>query len=231
MTLSGNQEAFNKSIADLNNNISGLRDNEDLTQQIIRRVDVLEARPDQQKQMLAEYARNWDTLSKIVNGTYKNQQDVSSQLNQKMNYVVQAVNDKQVVIDRQTLNDIEALVRTETGFNLRNYIKEVQQEAIDKNFDALNEHVNNKIDALADDINEYTEQKRNNLKRDNELAKHIKSIYFIVIFLFLLQMFTNFTQYVYAFHHYFWTSVIGLIVIVAVSGLAVWAVGKWKDKW
>lgn len=77
----------------LGSKVDGVRGDQSLLQSLINRVNVLEKKPDEQKRLLDEYVRNWDSLTqqigKIQNGQVLFSKSVQKLLNNMAYYVQQ----------------------------------------------------------------------------------------------------------------------------------------------
>ena len=67
-TLNHNQGTMNQTLGSLADQLRKIDDDKAVIQSLIKRIDVLETTPDATKEMLAEYARDFDTLDATVRG-------------------------------------------------------------------------------------------------------------------------------------------------------------------
>ena len=126
----------------LGSKVDGVRGDQSLLQSLINRVNVLEKKPDEQKRLLDEYVRNWDSLTQQI-GKMQNGQVLFSQSVQKLlNNMAYYVQHKQITVDASTIEALRTVVEAKTNNSLDNYVGQVQVKAINANFQKLVNAIN-----------------------------------------------------------------------------------------
>lgn len=219
-------------MTDLNDSVGSLRNKDELIQQMLDRISALEKRPDETKQMLAEYARNWDSLNSVLDGLRTNQTNVNGKLVNLMQDVLKTVHDKRIVIDNQVLREIEGFIQATTGFNLRSYIAKVQADAINSQFEALRTSVKQNTDNVSKEVKKLTEAQNERIRATDKTGEHIqrlasnmKLLWTAFFVLALVQVFTISLINVNSLIKHPFMAVFSL-VIVAVIGIIIFLINK-----
>lgn len=171
---------MNQSLNDINDSVKGLYSEQEAVQSLLRRVDVLEQTPSTAEQHLAEYVRNFDATKMTLQDINTQVAEFNRQMQALMQQTLDTIKRKRVVIDAQTLADLEALVKRDTNFSLPKWIKQVQQEAIDKNFKTLYKDVDKHTDTLTTDINELIDRFGEQLKKNEKQAEQLNKLWFVI---------------------------------------------------
>lgn len=223
---------MNNTMTDLNDSVGSLRNKDELIQQMLDRISALEKRPDETKQMLAEYARNWDSLNSVLDGLRTNQTNVNGKLVNLMQDVLKTVHDKRIVIDNQVLREIEGFIQATTGFNLRSYIAKVQADAINSQFEALRTSVKQNTDNVSKEVKKLTEAQNERIRATDKTGEHIqrlasnmKLLWTAFFVLALVQVFTISLINVNSLIKHPFMAVFSL-VIVAVIGIIIFLINK-----
>ena len=214
--MNANQVDTTQTIENLNDVIKQLKSDQQVIQSLFKRVDALEQTPDATKAMLAEYVRNFDTTIKTLNVLAQNQ---SYYAKKEQEALIQIAN-KQITINRDTLNELKQLVQKETGFALQKYVSEVQRKAINANFAEFNKRLQSRLNDVDGDITRTLDTLSKTLKKANMAVESVSKLWIVVGILFVLQILTSFNLYVNSFvSHPVISSIIALIAVALVVGV------------
>lgn len=207
-------------MAGLTSKVDDVRGDQSLLQSLINRVNTLENKPDEQKRLLDEYVRNWDSLTQQV-GKIQNGQMLFSQSVQKllknMAYYVQH---KQITIDASTIEALRAVVEAKTNNSLDKYISQVQVKAINANFQKLVNAINDQEAPIKEKLDTIN-KRLDGIDYKIEQLDHVFTVLmYVTIAMLLAGAFAGMTLWLNALNHH---PVLAWIVLLVIAGLGIWA--------
>lgn len=116
----------------MNSNFEDIKVQDAVIQSILNRLEVLETKPDLQREMLSDYVRNFDNQTTYLSNLSRELERFSDTHTEYIKQVNDNIANKKIIIDSQVIGEIMAIVQRNTGFNLRDYISKIQQEAIQR---------------------------------------------------------------------------------------------------
>lgn len=207
--------------------IAELKQEQSVIENLINRVQALENMPDETKKQLSEYLHDFtitdQRLKELNTGQIQFHKDCLAYLRQ-FNTVLA---NKQVVVDEGVINDIKNLVETQTGFNLRDYVTDVQRQLITNAFNNL-ASMQQKFAKQQQDLigkMELTIQKQDVIigrmdELDNRVRGYLSDIMIIVGFIGGLALLLTVPSYVLAFNRHPVLTVVCIIIAVLTCGFA-----------
>lgn len=168
---------MNQTIGILNDTLQEIAGYSQVIQSLLKRVDVLEARPDVTRQMLSEYVRNFDTLSNMTKGIIQGIETYRGDENKVLASIKETVEDYHWIIDNSTLEGLKQLVQRETNFSLQKYVSYVQKQCIQTEFTKLRTSLENELVKSMQEVKELQEENNKLVKQQNkQLEKQNKTI-------------------------------------------------------
>ena len=152
---------MSQTLGNLANYLEQIQNDYAVIQSLMKRVDVLESTPDATKEMLSEYARDFDTLDRTVKSIITDINNYQNNENQVLKHIQATVEDYHWIIDDSTLEGLKQLVERETGFSLQKYVSAVQKQVIQAEFNKLHTSLQTTVKPLVDA----------NIKRLEEIKK------------------------------------------------------------
>ena len=222
----------------LADDIKLIESDREVIQNLLKRVDVLEATPDATKEMLAEYARDFDTLDNTVKNIIKGINTYQNSENKVLESIKSTVEDYHWIIDESTLNGLKRLVERDTNFSLQKYVAYIQQNAIKAEFSKLHKALQTTVKPLVDsqiaqekkiqDLQkqnlEYAQQ-TNQKMQQNTLMMLVITAFSAIIMIFGFML--GFSSFVNSFAKH---PVIASIVFVVMIGFLVYLVSFIKKE-
>lgn len=207
--------------------IAELKQEQSVIENLINRVQALENMPDETKKQLSEYLHDFNVtdqrLQELNTGQIQFHKDCLAYLRQ-FNTVLA---NKQVTVDATVINDIKKLVETQTGFNLRDYVTDVQRQLITNAFSNLATMQQKVVKQQQELINKMdsTIQKQDAIigrmdELDNRVSGYLSDIMIIVCFIGGLALLLTVPSYVLAFNRHPVLTVFCIIVAVLTCGFA-----------
>ena len=127
----------NTTLAGLTSKVDGVRSDQAVIQSLLNRVKVLEDKPDEQRKLLVEYVRNFDTTNQLIGKVQEGQANFATGVQTLLKQIATYVRQKKIMIDASTIEELRAVVEQKTNNKLSEYIGNVQREAIEKQFNQL----------------------------------------------------------------------------------------------
>lgn len=218
---------MNQTLEDLANQLRKLDDDKAVIQSLIKRVDVLESTPDATKEMLAEYARDFDTLDATVRGIITGINKYQDNENAVLRSIQDTVEHYHWIINQSTLEGLKRLVEHETGFSLQNYVSKIQASVINKEFDRLHKalisQVKPVVSTILDQADQIKKLQQETLDKTQELKDVVVVLSVAVIAVMLAGFLAGFGLFVSAFvHHPVISSVFFAIAMGFIGYLGYW---------
>lgn len=233
---------MNQTLGSLNDTLESIADYSQVIQSLLKRVDILEAKPDATREMLAEYVRNFDTLSNMAQGIIQGIERYQGNENEVLASIQATVEDYHWIIDRSTLEGLKQLVERETGFSLQKYVSYVQRQCIQAEFKKLktsleDELVKNlqEVKELQEENNKLVQEQNKQLKEQNKTISENGSMMLVLMgFLGILIVgifFILFSSLINAFVTHPVLSAIVFTVLVVVLGVLAFGVkSTWQEQ-
>ena len=232
---------MNQTLEDLANQLRKIDDDKAVIQSLIKRVDVLESTPDATREMLAEYARDFDTLDATVKGIITGINQYQDNENAVLFAIKETVDNYHWQIDENTFRDLEDMVTKKTGFKLQNYISQIQKNVIRKEFKRLDNELKTQVKPITttilDQAKEIKDLQEKTLTTSNDILLQMQARGNVIIILmaflacilvgtFLMgfgSMITAFTK------HPVLSSVIFVILLGFLGYVGYWAKKDYKE--
>lgn len=233
---------MNQTLGSLNDTLESIADYSQVIQSLLKRVDILEAKPDATREMLAEYVRNFDTLSNMAQGIIQGIERYQGNENEVLASIQATVEDYHWIIDRSTLEGLKQLVERETGFSLQKYVSYVQRQCIQAEFKKLktsleDELVKNlqEVKELQEENNKLVQEQNKQLKEQNKTISENGSMMLVLMgFLGILIVgifFILFSSLINAFvTHPVLSAIVFTVLVVIVGVLAFWVKSTWQEQ-
>ena len=218
---------MNQTLEDLANQLRKIDDDKAVIQSLIKRVDVLESTPDATKEMLAEYARDFDTLDATVRGIITGINKYQDNENAVLRSIQDTVEHYHWIINQSTLEGLKRLVEHETGFSLQNYVSKIQASVINKEFDRLHKalisQVKPVVSTILDQADQIKKLQQETLDKTQELKDVVVVLSVAVIAVMLAGFLAGFGLFVSAFvHHPVISSVLFALLLGFVGYMGYW---------
>lgn len=226
----------------MNDTLESIADYSQVIQSLLKRVDILEAKPDATREMLSEYVRNFDTLSNMAQGIIQGIERYQGNENEVLASIQATVEDYHWIIDRSTLEGLKQLVERETGFSLQKYVSYVQRQCIQAEFKKLKTSLEDKlvknlqeVKELQEENNKLVQEQNKQLKEQNKTISENGSMMLVLMgFLGILIVgifFILFGSLINAFVTHPVLSAIVFTVLVVIAGvLAFWVKSTWQEQ-
>lgn len=233
---------MNQTLGSLNDTLESIADYSQVIQSLLKRVDILEAKPDATREMLAEYVRNFDTLSNMAQGIIQGIERYQGNENEVLASIQATVEDYHWIIDRSTLEGLKQLVERETGFSLQKYVSYVQRQCIQAEFKKLktsleDELVKNlqEVKELQEENNRLVQEQNKQLKEQNKTISENGSMMLVLMgFLGILIVgifFILFSSLINAFvTHPVLSAIVFTVLVVVLGVLAFWVKSTWQEQ-
>lgn len=233
---------MSQTLGNLANYLEQIQNDYAVIQSLMKRVDVLESTPDATKEMLSEYARDFDTLDRTVKSIITDINNYQNNENQVLKHIQATVEDYHWIIDDSTLEGLKQLVERETGFSLQKYVSYIQQKCIVAEFKKLHTALQTTVKPLVDDnikhLQEIKKLEEQNLelvrKQNKQISENGSMMLVLMGFLGFLNIgifLIMFSQIINAFTTHPVISTIVFIVLVAIAGaLAFLVKSSWKNQ-
>lgn len=185
--MNQNQGTMNQTLGSLVDQLRKIDDDKAVIQSLIKRIDVLESTPDATKEMLSEYARDFDTLDATVRGIITGINNYQDSENAVLRSIQDTVEHYHWIINESTLKGLKRLVEHETGFSLQNYVSKIQASVITKEFDRLHKalisQVKPVVSTILDQANQVKKLQQEILDKTQELNDKTDNLKDFVVFL------------------------------------------------
>lgn len=233
---------MNQTLKSFNNTLESIANYGQIIQSLLKRVDILEAKPDATREMLAEYVRNFDTLSNMTKGIIQGIEDYQGDENKVLESIQRTVEDYHWIIDDSTLEGLKQLVERETGFSLQKYVSYVQRQCIQAEFKKLktsleDELVKNlqEVKELQEENNKLVQEQNKQLKEQNKTISENGSMMLVLMgFLGILIVgifFILFSSLINAFvTHPVLSAIVFTVLVVIVGVLVFWVKSTWQEQ-
>lgn len=225
---------MNQTLGNLADQLRKIDDDKAVIQSLIKRVDVLESTPDATKEMLSEYARDFDTLDATVRGIITGINQYQDNENAVLRSIQNTVEHYHWIINESTLEGLKRLVEHETGFSLQNYVSKIQASVINKEFDRLHKALKVQVEPVtktileqADQIKKLQQETLDKTQELNDKTDNLKDVVVVlsvaVIAVMLAGFLAGFGLFVSAFvHHPVISSVFFAIAMGFIGYLGYW---------
>lgn len=225
---------MNQTLGNLADQLRKIDDDKAVIQSLIKRVDVLESTPDATKEMLAEYARDFDTLDATVRGIITGINQYQDNENAVLRSIQDTVEHYHWIINESTLEGLKRLVEHETGFSLQKYVSKIQAGLITKEFDRLHKALKVQVEPVtktileqADQIKKLQQETLDKTQELNDKTDNLKDVVVVlsvaVIAVMLAGFLASFGLFVNAFvHHPVISSVFFAIAMGFIGYLGYW---------
>lgn len=232
---------MNQTLGSLANQLRKIDDDKAVIQSLIKRVDVLESTPDATKEMLAEYARDFDTLDATVKSIITGISDYQSDENAVLYSIKDTVEHYHWIINESTLEGLKSLVERKTGFKLQAYISKIQKDVITKEFDRLHSALKTQVEPVtktileqADQIKKLQQETLDKTNKLNEKTDNLKDVVIILAVTVIAVMFVGFIAgfglFVNAFvKHPIISSVLFALLLGFVGYMGYWLKQNYKQ--
>lgn len=232
---------MNQTLEDLANQLRKIDDDKAVIQSLIKRVDVLESTPDATREMLAEYARDFDTLDMTVKGIITGINQYQDNENAVLRSIQDTVEHYHWIINQSTLEGLKRLVERETGFSLQAYVSKIQSSVINKEFDRLHKALISQVKPVvstildqADQIKKLQQETLDKTQELNDKTDNLKDVVVVlsvaVIAIMLAGFLAGFGLVVNAFvHHPVISSVLFAIAMGFIGYLGYWLKQNYKQ--
>lgn len=232
---------MNQTLEDLANQLRKIDDDKAVIQSLIKRVDVLESTPDATREMLAEYARDFDTLDMTVKGIITGINQYQDNENAVLRSIQDTVEHYHWIINQSTLEGLKRLVERETGFSLQAYVSKIQSSVINKEFDRLHKALISQVKPVvstildqADQIKKLQQETLDKTQELNDKTDNLKDVVVVlsvaVIAIMLAGFLAGFGLLVNAFvHHPVISSVLFAIAMGFIGYLGYWLKQNYKQ--
>lgn len=207
----------------LGSKVDGVRGDQSLLQSLINRVNVLEKKPDEQKRLLDEYVRNWDSLTQQIGKIQNGQVLFSKSVQKLLNNMAYYVQHKQITVDASTIEALRAVVEARTNNSLAKYVGQIQSQAINANFQKLVNAINEQeapIQQKLDSINQRLDGIDN---RVDQLGRVFTILMYATIAMLLTGAFAGMTLWLSALNHH---PILAWIVLLILAGLIIWTLTR-----
>lgn len=233
---------MNQTLKNFNDTLEEITNYGQVIQSLLKRVDILEAKPDATREMLAEYVRNFDTLSNMAQGIIQGIERYQGNENEVLASIQATVEDYHWIIDRSTLEGLKQLVERETGFSLQKYVSYVQRQCIQAEFKKLktsleDELVKNlqEVKELQEENNKLVQEQNKQLKEQNKTISENGSMMLVLMgFLGILIVgifFILFGSLINAFvTHPVLSAIVFTVLVVVLGVLAFWVKSTWQEQ-
>ena len=192
----------------LGSKVDGVRGDQSLLQSLINRVNVLEKKPDEQKRLLNEYVRNWDSLTQQIGKIQNGQVLFSKSVQKLLNNMAYYVQHKQITVDASTIEALRTVVEAKTNNSLDNYVGQVQVKAINEQEAPIQQKldsINQRLDGIDD--------------RVDQLDRVFTILMYATIAMLLTGAFAGMTLWLNALNHH---PVLAWIVLLILASLIIW---------
>lgn len=233
---------MNQTLKNFNDTLEEITNYGQVIQSLLKRVDILEAKPDATREMLAEYVRNFDTLSNMAQGIIQGIETYQGNENEVLASIQATVEDYHWIIDRSTLEGLKQLVERETGFSLQKYVSYVQRQCIQAEFKKLKTSLENQlvknlreVKELQEENNKLVQEQNKQLKEQNKTISENGSMMLVLMgFLAILIVgifFILFGSLINAFvTHPVLSAIVFTVLVVVLGVLAFWVKSTWQEQ-
>lgn len=210
-------------MAGLTSKVDGVRSDQAVIQSLLNRVKALEDKPDEQRKLLAEYVRNFDTTNQLIGKVQKGQATFATGVQTLLKKIATYVQQKKIMIDASTIEELRTIVEQKTNNTLGEYIGNVQRKEIKKQFDQLAKAINDQEAPIKRKMNYMNEQLDELDDRISQLGQTVVTLFWLMIAALSAGIFAGFILWFKGFRQHPVVSVIALIVI---SILVAWLYHK-----
>lgn len=225
---------MNQTFDSLADQLKEIGDDKAVLQSLFKRVDALESRPDETREMLAEYARDFDTLDATVRSIITGINQYQGNENAVLRSIQNTVKSYHWIINESTLEGLKNLVQNETGFSLQEYVSKIQADVITKEFARLHKALKVQVEPItktilkqADQIKKLQQETLDKTQELNDKTDNLKDVVVVlavaVIAVMLAGFLAGFGLFVTAFvRHPIISSALFAIAMGFVGYLGYW---------
>lgn len=187
----------------------------------------MEKKPDEQKRLLDEYVRNWDSLTQQVGKIQDGQVQFSQSVQKLLSSMAYYVKNKQITVDASTIEALRAVIEARTNNSLDKYVGKVQAQAINANFQKLV----NAINAQEEPIQQKLDSIVQRLDGIDDRVKQLDRVFTILMYatfaMLLAEAFAGMTLWINALNHH---PVLAWIVLLVIAVLGIWSYKRAKKE-
>ena len=210
-------------MAALGSKVDGVRGDQAVIQSLLNRVKALEDKPDEQRKLLVEYVRNFDTTNQLIGKVQEGQATFATGVQTLLKKIAIYVQQKKIMIDASTIEELRAVVERKTNNKLGEYIGKVQREAIEKQFNQLAKAINDQEAPIKRKMGDMNDRLDELDDRISQLGQTVVALFWLMIAALSAGIFAGFILWFKGFRQHPVVSVIALIVI---SILVAWLYRK-----
>lgn len=199
--------------------IGELKQQQSVIDNLINRVSVLENMPDETKKQLSEYLHDFNITDQYLGSLNDDQIKFHDDVIKYLKQFNTVLANKQVVVDENVINDIKNLVIAQTGFNLKKYVTNVQQQLITKAFSdltAMQQRLVKQQQQIIDTqqtIIDKTNKISNRLDNvDGHVGEYLKDIMIVVCLMGSLAVLLLIPNYILAFNQHPILTALGFVI-------------------
>lgn len=210
-------------MAGLTSKVDGVRSDQAVIQSLLNRVKVLEDKPDEQRKLLVEYVRNFDTTNQLIGKVQEGQANFATGVQTLLKQIATYVRQKKIMIDASTIEELRAVVEQKTNNKLSEYIGNVQREAIEKQFNQLANVINDQeapIKQKMDDMNNRLDELDDKISR---LGQIVVALFWLMIAALSAGIFSGFILWFKEFRQH---PVVSLIALIVIGIIVAWLYHK-----
>lgn len=205
--------------------IAELKQQQSVIDNLINRVSVLENMPDETKKQLSEYLHDFNVTDQYLGSLNDDQIKFHDDVIKYLKQFNTVLANKQVVVDENVINDIKNLVIAQTGFNLKKYVTNVQQQLITKAFSdltAMQQRLVKQQQQIIDTQQTIIDKTNAVSKRlddlDDHVSEYLKDIMIVVCLMGSLAVLLLFPNYVMAFNRHPALTIAAFIIALLTCG-------------
>lgn len=207
--------------------IAELKQENAILENLANRVSTLENMPDEAKKELVEYLHDFNVTDKWLHSLSDDQISFHNDCVNYLKHFEKVLASKQVVVDENVINDIKNLVEVQTGFNLRDYVTDVQRNLITKAFSDLADMQQQQLDNQQQIINGQQEilDRQNAIidrmdELDNRASDYVIDIVIILLIIGGFALLLTIPSYILAIDHHPKLTSIGIIIALLLCTFA-----------
>lgn len=180
----------------------------------------MEDKPDEQRKLLVEYVRNFDTTNQLIGKVQEGQTTFATSIQQLLKDMNYYVREKKITINASTIEALRAVVEAKTNNSLEKYVGQVQAKAINANFKKLVNTINDQEAPIQQKLDSIDQRLDGIDDRVEQLDRVFTILMYVTIAMLLTGAFAGMTLWINALNHH---PVLAWIVLLIIAGLGIWS--------
>ncbi|MBC8745041.1 hypothetical protein H5W18_10775 [Lactobacillus sp. Marseille-P7033] len=167
-------------------------------------------------------------MSQQLNAINQGQSSFNQQLTAYLTQITHYVKEKKIIIDASTIESLRYIVENKTNNKLGTYIGNVQRDAINQNFNELNNTVKQQQQPINQSFKKISKRLTSVENKIDTFGQQIEILFYLFVAVLLIVFVVNLPQWISAFSkHPIWSSI--AVIACVIGGVYFWLKGSNDD--